>query len=242
MRLAVCAVGLSAALALAACSQGPVPVSRPFLFGSGQSVLAGLEHWQVLAEDTAANVIACLDGDARESGCRQDAQKNRTRPVYVERAESALPFARAYHDFLTAEFLRKGREVSSTPEGAVVVHYRIQHIGRGGPVPVDSFPGTYTLLAGAAAAAGQWGWAGLAGAGPLADAYAAANSQGRSQVVVTTSLTQDNRLIMQTSAGYFIPAADDVQFVSAGPVVGIVDAPRWKTPPAEVRAFPVVGR
>lgn len=238
---------LGCLILVAGCAQSPVPINRPLV---AQETMTGAEHWRILAEDTARHIDGCLAGrtmwdhgrGVERPICRHSVAGIDKQPLFVERADGAMPFARAFYDYLTMELLNRGRQVSLASEGAAHVRTRIQLVPRAGRVPVDSFPGPFTVLGAGIFALGDFDVVGpLVGAGALADLYFNANAYGGAQVLISTALTASDRLVMQRTDGYYVHDADLAHYASLAPRADLVPPlPAKGTPPA-VKAFRVVG-
>lgn len=234
-------------LLAAGCAQSPIPINRPLVM---QETMTGAEHWRILAEDTARHIDGCLSGRLvfEPSGrgerplCRHDVAGLAQKPLYVERADGAMPFARAFYDYLTMELLNRGRQVSLASEGAAQVRTRVQLVPRAGQVPVGSFPGPFTVLGAGIFALGDFDVVGpLVGAGALADLYFNANAYGGAQVLISTALTAGDRLVMQRTDGYYVHSADLAHYASLAPRADLVPPLAAKGTPPAVKAFSVVG-
>ena len=235
-------------LALAGCSQAPVPASTPAVFNM-QSALIGVSNWQGLAKDTAQDIIACLEGRVvwrrqdwpwtQGPACLGDMAGLKGKPLHVELADSGSPFGRAFHDLLTTELVVRGWPVSRSAEGATVVRYRVQTVERDGDVGLHSFPGPLTVLGYGPFALG--GTARIVSWGALADLYGSAAAFGGAEVVITTSLIDGERLVMRRSDGYYVAAADVGRYRTFGPVADLAP-PRHVSGSPAVRGFEVVGK
>jgi hypothetical protein len=232
-------------LLAAGCAQAPIPAKQPFVF---QETLTGVQHWRILAEETAQQIDACLAGrtvwdywrGAERPVCPHPPPGIAAQPLFVEQADGAMPFGRAFHGYVTAELLGRGRDVSLSPEGATHVRYRVQLVPRAGKVALHSLPGGLAVLGTAIWALDDTDVIGrLVGAGALADLYFAGNAYGGTQVVITTTLTSGDRLVMHRSNGYYVHDADLAHYASLAPAADLLPPPAAKGTP-QVRAFAVV--
>lgn len=241
------AVAIGALAAVVGCSQSPYPMGRE-IGDVSQETLAGGVHWEILAEQSAMKVIGCLEGltywDARsethEPYCRQDVDQIRYTPIYVERTDTGMPFGEAFHRNLTTEVVERGLELSLSPDNALVLTTRVQAVERAVPLPVDSWPGAWTALGTSVAVLSANFAAGAATAGIAADAYSMADSQGGSQVIVTTMLLDGSRMVMSKTDSYFIANIDLSQYVSTAPAADVARPMKAGATPPPTRSFAVV--
>ena len=82
--------------------------------------------------------------------------------------------------------------------------------------------------------------AGAATAGIAADAYSMADSQGGSQVMVTTMLLDGNRMVMSKTDSYFIADVDLSQYVSTAPAADVARPMKAGATPPPTRSFAVI--
>ena len=253
-------VVLAAISAIAGCSQSPYPMARS-IEDNTQPVLSAASHWQVLAHQTADKVFGCLEGltywdeDAgvHQPYCRQDVEKIRYAPIYVDRTDSAVPFAEAFYRDLQTEIVERGMTLALRPEGAIVLDTRIQLVDRPMPVPIHAWPGLYTALGAgvsaitAYAALDPSGTAlaasalpALIGGGMLADASVNASAYGGAQVLITTSLRDGERVFMSKSDAYFVEDPDLAHYASAAPAADLMRPMKAGATPPELRTISVV--
>ena len=158
MRSSLAFLSALALLIVVGCTNRPVPALRPIVL---QNSLEAVDHWNVLAAETAAEIAAAVGG----GGARVSIEGNRK-----------TPFGRAFHDFLTTQLVRNGVDVAPDGDGAVKVVYEVQVVNYPGDRPFRAAPGVATgavALAGAAYGATLASGAGAAIAG-LATAAAGA--------------------------------------------------------------------
>lgn len=242
--------------AVAGCSQSPVPVSRSYVDDSsnifkGQKGLTAVTHWRILARDSARRIIDCVQGrtvvdwasQKPKPLCAQGTDGLNQLPLYVEQVDTAMPFARAYHESLVTELVQRGQTVSLNPEGALTVRFRIGFFPRDEKVSLDSFPGTFTWLG-----AGIWAlkdtgalWR-LLSIGALTDIHAAANRFGGAQVLVTTSLMNGERFVLRSANAYYVEDADFGHYASMAPAAEILAPRKAGAKPPAVRSFIVTGQ
>lgn len=200
----------------------PVPVANNFPI-SYQKVARTAHHWDVIADDVVAQTTAAI-------GANPVLQK---RGVFVPGPERSTAFNVAFRDFLINHMVNKGLPVSvckSTQssgtgfamEGSdVEVQYEARVIEHRANMPKYR-PGLLTSLAAgvtvihnisenlsnANQVAAGIGLAALVdvGAGHLASAT-------RTELIVTTTITENNRYIMRKSDIYYVPDADAQLFI-----------------------------
>jgi len=241
-------VVLAAISAIAGCSQSPHPMARSILEGNTQAVLVAGSHWQALSKQTANKVFGCLEGltywneeaGVHEPYCRQDVEKIRYMPIYVDRTDSAVPFAEAFHRDLQTEIVERGMALALRPEGALELGTRVQVVDRAMPVPINSWPGKYTALGAGVYAIASGVLPALLGAGAVADTWANASSQGGAQVLITTTLRDGDRVIMSKTDAYFIEDVDLAHYASNAPAADVMRPMKAGATPPELRTISVV--
>ncbi len=194
---------LSALLLLAftaACSQVPQATSHPY---SVQRTMQAMHHWDVLADDVAAQVRVVAG-----------------RIFIAPPPKNSSPFQQGFHDLLITRLVNQGVEVPTTPDPQTfTLEYKLQTIrhqaDRGIQRPP---PGMLTTLAGGmlvlrnaldhGQASQAWKGAGLAGAVAvdlLWDAFPAIPDH---ELLITSTITHDGRYIFRRSDLYYINGAD----------------------------------
>lgn len=236
--------------AVTGCSSAPLPLARENLSQQEftQEILRGVQHWNILARETIDGVLACVEGhvvlnketERYEPVCAQDTIGLAGRPFFVELVDTATPFGRAFHEFLTTTLVERGQTVSHSPEGALVVRSRMRFVPRDGRVSVNSVPGSYALLGAGIWALEDVNLLRLLALGTLADAYVVANDGGGAQLIVTTSLMDGDRFVMRRSKGYYIDNADFAHYASNSPTADLRIPPKASNTPPTVRKFGVV--
>jgi hypothetical protein len=238
-------------LAVAGCSASPLPLARENLSRQDftQEFLRGAQHWKILARETVDDVLACVEGhvvlneetERYEPVCAQDTAGLAGRSFFVELVDTATPFGRAFHEFLTTALVQRGQTVSHSAEGALIVRSRMRFVSREGSVPVHSVPGSYALLGTGIWALEDTSLVRMLALGTLADAYIVANDGGGAQIIVTTSLMDEDRFVMRRSNGYFIENADFAHYASNAPAADLKVPPKVSNTPPPSRTFNVVG-
>lgn len=238
-------------LVLAACSQSSLPVARDVINNPdiSQEALRGASHWQVLARETTRDVIGCVEGrvvfnyetETNEPMCRQDTRGLAGRPIHLESVDTATPFGRVFHEFMTTALVQAGQRVSLAADGALVVRSRLSVVKRSRQVRNRTVPGTYALLG-----AGIWvlrntsQLAKLLAMGAAADAYALTHDDLGAQVIITTSLMDGNQFIMRRTSAYFIDSADFAHYATNAPTADLMAPPKMSETPPPVRTLKVV--
>ena len=220
MRVAVLVAPI--ALFLAACAS-PVPVAENFPT-TFQKVARSAHHWDVVAADVVQQTSATL----------QTHPALKDRPIVIGSGYRATAFNAAFRNFLTNHmvntglpvnvcratgvtgggFAQEGTEVEVQYEVQLVVHNSIPYyrpgmltalaagvvVGRA--LAVSHFDGTEGSLIGLGLAAG-------------AD-VALGNSAlaTRNELIVTTTIADQNRFIVRRSDIYYVPSADTHLFVA----------------------------
>ena len=241
--------------ALAACSQAPVAMGNQ----TTQGVLSGPAQWQVIADQAAKDVGDCLYGvlvekegkmvRVYEPSCEKFATKLEGRAIYVDRMGGGTPFARALRDYTSTALVMDGQSVTQDPKGALRLSYRVHTILRDGSVPTNGVPGKFSTaialsgagfaLTNAQRAAWETGLI-LAGAGLIADMFSSTRSMSGDQIVVTLSLMDGDKNVMNRVGGYYIHDKDVAHYMDTSPPADVVMTHQaGSTPPAN-RSFNVV--
>jgi hypothetical protein len=186
---------------LVGCSTAQVPYTQNHL-KTYQKVARAASHWDVLADDVAAQTMAALG-----------TQKT----LYVAVPAEATTFNRAFHNFLITRMVNKGIPVSTMKSGAVEVQYETQVVKHNSERRAYK-PGTITMLAAGLMvaynvpnwtnnddkAAALLGLAGLADAGVSVDA----GSPTKTELVVTTSVIEGGRYLTRKTDIYYLEPED----------------------------------
>jgi len=214
------ATGLAVAL-LSGCamqSQVPIPENEPLSY---QKVIRASHHWDLMAADVADQVKASL----AMSGYKDN------RPLYVsaptERESSE--FGRAFHNLLVSQLVTQGTIVATTASGALGVSFDAQVVAHNRE-RIAYRPGTLTALGGGLpvlrgiARHGSPGVKEAAFLGVMAGADAAtavhAGPPPRTEVIVTTSVTDGPRFVTRKTDIYYIEEADATLFLPPDPPRG----------------------
>lgn len=203
----------------------PVPVAHNFPI-STQKVARVAHHWNVVADDVVTQTLASIEKTP-------ELQK---RAVFVEQAYPGSVFDRAFRNFMITKLVEKGQFVNvcrtepqstsgfAQPPGApaVSVHYETQVVQHRGKLP-HYRPGALTWLAANVAAiynlasvdhSSDFIGAGAAGVIIANDVLAGhLSAPTRTELILTTTITEDNRYVMRKSDVYYVPDADATLFM-----------------------------
>lgn len=191
-------------------SEYPRATMHPY---SKQQKMQAAEHWNVLAENEAKLIVEKLpDSPLIYISCSSNAGCG-------ERTGRITPFSEAYTQLLTTHLVNSGAAVTISDEpNSLLLEYHVQvitHKDRGG-LPVTK-PGELTAGATAAytiyQAAENWSKPGLV-AVPIVigtDLYRyhkEETSVSNSEVLVTTTIRDGNRILVSDSRVYYFNAGD----------------------------------
>lgn len=207
---------------LSGCGTAQVPHTQNHPV-SYQKVARATSHWDILADDVAAQTVAAIG-----------TQKT----IYVTAPTEATDFNRAFHNFLITRMVNKGIPVSNQKVGAIEVQYETQVVRHNSERRAYK-PGTITMLAaGLMVAYNVPNWthsadkaAAFLGAAAGADAAVStdAGSPTKTELVVTTSAIEGGRYLLRKTDIYYLEPEDTSLFMHIE---------RQSTP---VREFNVVG-
>ena len=196
----------------AGCSQlAGMPSAEPFPDSSLRKAKSA-EHWNVIAGDVAAQTAGLKN--------RPEIQG---KLLYVSPSGDNSDFSRGFQSMLISKLVNGGLNVATKPDGAVEVKYEAQvvrHLAGQG----DYQPGTVAALAGgilvareiAVSGASQTGKAvgvtALIAGADLLGAFAKLHSATNTEVIITTSLIDNNRFLMRKTDVYYVEDAEGVMF------------------------------
>lgn len=199
-------------LAAGCSSQVPLAVNHPL---SSQLKIKSSQHWDVLADDVAAQTAAFLQHEPRKEGASSQ------KPIYLAAPQQPSAFDRAFQNFLVTRMVNRGLLVSSRNGGGIELSYETQLVRHESPRYAHA-PGTLTTLG-----AGVWvvrelvqgsfaAFPGAMGLTALADwgigKFAGAPSS--TELIVTTSITSEHRFVFRKSDIYYIEAEDGDLFLA----------------------------
>ncbi|NMG74684.1 hypothetical protein [Aromatoleum diolicum] len=203
--------------ALVGCAS-PAPVAQNFPL-SYQKVARTAHHWDVVAEDVVAQTMEAIGNTAQLQ----------RRSLAVAPARNTA-FNTAFREFMITHLVSSGAQVDvcKVSDGvgrgfqsdgpAVGVQYETQLIVHGKDVP-DYAPGRLTALAAGVAVIRNAVFAeetnaALITAGVLADiGRGHAARATRTEIIVTTSIIDQNRFVARKSDIYYVPDADAPLFI-----------------------------
>lgn len=221
-RYALCLIPF--ALSLFGCAS-PVPVAQNFP-ASLQKVARTAHHWDVVANDVVEQTIATINSTP----------VLQNRAIFVPRFADASAFDASVRDFLITNMVNRNLPVSvcnssslqksgfMMEEPEVQIHYETRIIQHRAGVP-QYVPGAFTALAAGvavlrnAAAAdltrGE-GNIGIIGFGALLDAARANVAFPTStELLLTTTIAENNQFIMRRSDIYYVPDGDVNLFIDS---------------------------
>ena len=197
---------------VAGCSQlAGMPSAEPFPDASLRKAKSA-EHWNVIAGDVASQTAGLRN--------RPELQG---KPLYVSPSGDNSDFSRGFQSMLISKLVNGGMNVATRPEGALQVTYEAQvvrHLAGQG----DYQPGTVAALAGgilvareiaigsASSTAKAVGVSALIAGADLLVAHAKLHSATNTEVIVTTSLIDNNRYLMRKTDVYYVEDAEGVMF------------------------------
>jgi len=203
----VAALALTVLLSGCVLYRSQIPVATTYE-AEPQYKMQSAGHWQVLASDVADRILKAIE----------DRDDLLMKPLYLEPPNSR-PFSLGFYKLLTSELVSRGMQVSLERESDVVdVDYdvlAVLHNDRMQRPPIGTFT---TIGAGVSAARAlnsmaEWIPAAI-GAGVLADlAGGAITSSSNREVLISVSMSYNNRYVVHTSSVYYINDPDFEQFV-----------------------------
>jgi hypothetical protein len=197
--------------ALAGCAS-QLPIAKNYPISTQQKARAA-HHWDVLADDVAAQTQSAAHG--KESPLKGQ-------PLYVRQPQENTPFNKAFRNFLITRLVNRGATVVDHPKDAIEIGYETQLV-RHASSRYTHIPGTLTALTaglwvihdmignGVAAAPGTLGLAAAADWGMGHYAGGATHTE----LIVTTSIITDNQFRLRKSDVYYIEEEDADLFVEA---------------------------
>lgn len=197
---------------VAGCSQlAGMPSAEPFPDASLRKAKSA-EHWNVIAGDVASQTAGLRN--------RPELQG---KPLYVSPSGDNSDFSRGFQSMLISKLVNGGMNVATRPEGALQVTYEAQvvrHLAGQG----DYQPGTVAALAGgilvareiaignASSTAKAVGVTAVIAGADLLVAHAKLHSATNTEVIITTSLIDNNKYLMRKTDVYYVEDAEGVMF------------------------------
>jgi hypothetical protein len=172
-----------------------------------QKKMKASQHWGMIADDAVGQTLISLEKNNSLQG----------RALYVPSPPSDSAFSRGFRNFLITGMVNRGLPVATTPGGAVKVDYETQivrHVSDRYDYQLGSLT---TLVTGLSVArnlaqhAAKKTLAGLALGVVAAGDVAAAQYTGgptHTEIIVTTSITADNRFLMRKTDVYYAEDSD----------------------------------
>jgi hypothetical protein len=222
MRYALCLLPMAATLFGCA---SPVPVAQNFP-ASLQKVARTAHHWDVVANDVVDQTIAAINSTPILQN----------RALFVPRIVDASAFDASFRDFLITNMVNRNLPVNVCKSSAlqksgfmlespeIQIEYEVRVIQHGARVP-RYIPGLYTalgagvsVLRNAAASDLTRGEEniGIIGFGALIDlARANVALPTDTELLLTTTIAEDNRFIMRRSDIYYVPNGDVKLFINS---------------------------
>lgn len=219
---------------LGGCSSLDIPRAEHYP-ATDQLKARAVHHWNVLADDVATRVSAtAVPAAAQASG------------VYHLQSSAVSPFHRAFSSLLLTRLVNHGVPMATQPTEGGQVHARIlfdvqvvQHASTAFNAP--QFPLTF-LAAGLSVLRGMYlyppseaGGAALGMAAALGMDVAQQQMFGRAQggptrteLLVSTSVEQGQRIVARTSDIYYIDAEDAKLFIEPPPPPPPAPSKQWK--------------
>lgn len=193
-------VGVLVVLLLGGCSTAQVPYTQNHP-ASYQKVARAASHWDILADDVAAQTVAAIGTQ---------------KAIYVSAPTEATDFNRAFHNFLITRMVNKNIPVSNQKTGAVEVQYETQVVMHNSERRAYQSGTITALAAGLLVAYNVPHWhpesmkAAFLGAAAGADAAVStdAGSPTKTELVVTTSAIEGGRYLVRKTDIYYIDPED----------------------------------
>lgn len=198
------------ALLPAGCVRIPQPTGYPY---SSQSKMQAAHHWDVLAGDVAYQV----NNDLIERGYLLD-------PVYVRHtcglpdscgAGETFPFDEGFNDLLVSHLVQNGVPTRAVlEEGTLVIEYKVQVLYHASMRNQWPPPGVLTLLTTGIMVLrhAPEDLIAVATSGAIDTARSASVINGHYEVIITTSIQDDNEYVMHRSDIYYINDQDFWQY------------------------------
>lgn len=207
-RFAFLTAVIATSLSLSGCfytNAAQVPMAKTYPYSEQQRMQAA-HHWQVLAEYEAKGIL--------------QQPYLRSTPLYLPEptARSNSEFARGYRSLLTSELVSGGAIVKKRPEGAATVDFDVEVIHHGDRGFVRPYPGAITLAAfatGATVLVAPATNAALALIPPVVGADVTSGSWtsvSDEEVIITTKITDNERVLYSSSNIYYINQGDREQY------------------------------
>lgn len=201
---------IATALCAGCASQVPLATNHPL---TTQKKIRSSHHWDVIADDVAAQTVAALADKKKGLG---------DKPLYVLSPTDNTSFNTAFRNFLVTRMVNRGIPVKKEKNGAQEIQYELQLV-RHNSSRYAHIPGTLTALTAGvsvlrdALAKGSSAVPALLGISALSDYGLGYYSGGptHTELIVTTSILKDETYFFRKSDIYYIEEADTELFVEA---------------------------
>lgn len=193
---------------VSACANQPTAQWHPH---SQQKKLNAAQHWGLIAADAVEQTKIAVS----EQGLAKD------KPLYVT-DNTGTHFDRAFRNYMITGLVNAGLTVSPTKDGAIEIAYESQVIRHGASFDPSLFgykPGmaatgvaSFWVLRGLAKSSSSLGIAAATVAGAAGyDTYKATEPTGV-ELLLTTSIIQNNQYVIRNTDAYYIEKADAYLF------------------------------
>jgi len=181
-------------------SRTPHAVNFP---STSQHMVRSAHHWDVIAADTAQETIRVLLNNSYLDNL----------PVYIQKKEKLSEFEKGFYEFLTTHLVQHGVTITENPQRALTLSYDtmiIKHRGDRSPSPqgaLTKLAAGYmvyrNLIVGTPSA---WiAGATVLGTTALIDrSIALYDSPSHTEIMVTTSIKENNEYVMRKSDVYYV--------------------------------------
>lgn len=208
-RTLYCTAAALAVAMLAGCAQSPIPVSGNFDL-TEQKKVRSAGHWQVLSQDAVRETVKMLDNAGVASGARMS----------IVAPKKSTAFEKTFHELLTTELVRSGRQVTTSAQNPLQLSYNVQVVVHKSHRP-HFIPGIHTMVAGGIFA--LYGLRnhhldtqalGLLGVTAAVDYASSVGSGGptHTELVLTTSVGTPDQIITRKTDVYYLEDVDVTLF------------------------------
>ncbi len=203
-------------LTASSCARQPRTTSYPF---SSQHKMQALNHWNILAKDTAEQLHGDLQSkNAMEYGsCIHIQQEN----TDFSQAFSKLLKSHLHHLLANDIIIIQDNLTGTSRDGdCLQITFSTQVVKHRTERRAQSYPGTYTFLTAAISVMRDFAWQEvLLGAGILADLYDLTdNNITHNEILITTEVTAATRLVSMRTDMYYINDMDTGHYEQVEPL------------------------
>ena len=212
----------AASLVLAGCfnantSQAPIATTYAY---SEQQKMQAAHHWDVLAAHQAEQMITN--------------QRLQGRPLYIADSQSKSPFDTAFNSLLTSQLLARNANVSVSESNSLKVNYKVQVVEHNDRGFIRAPQGALTAIAAGIAVAtipyNNWTEPALAliPAAGIVDIFSGSwTSETNQEVVITTQVSDNERVLYSSSNIYYINGMDKGHYQELPPARNLSVSDRW---------------